>query len=122
MAATNTKGFPAYMKVIDVSVQDKDATLSLVDEKHTRITEASVRTRSVNAEDYSGVVQQKLEEEKKKAIDEKAELIAKNEALEKELAEFRAAKQAAEIKPEDPSTPPAVVPPADDKKAPKGNK
>ena len=121
MAATNTKGFPAYMKVIDVSVQDKDATLSLVDEKHTRITEASVRTRSVNAEDYSGVVQQKLEEEKKKAIDEKAELIAKNEALEKELAEFRAAKQAAEIKPEDPSTPP-VVPPADDKKAPKGNK
>lgn len=90
MAVSNMTGFPAYVKVIDASVQDTNKSLSFVDDQG-RITEAATRLNAVDASDYVATAQTKLEEQKKAILDENEALKAEKEKLLAELAAFKSA-------------------------------
>lgn len=109
MAVSEVKGLAKYVKVLDVSEQDNDPTLSFTDKAGTRITEAASRG-AVPAGQYTAAAQAKIEAEKKAIVDEKTRLEAERDAALAELAALKAAQKPAEPGAEVPAAPP------DDKK------
>lgn len=103
MPVSDTKGFPSYMKVVDVSVQDENPKLDFTD-KHSRIAENTIRNSSVSADEYVAKAQEKLEEDKKMAKEQVDKLQGERDAALAELAELKAAKAVEDAKRENTKT------------------